>query len=208
MPADHTDQSAARHYAAIVLAAGYSRRFGVENKLLAEIDGSPILEHVLAAVAASGVGQRLIVTGQPDVRIDALAKRVGFQIVRNAENNLGMGTSIARGIAQVEPGMAGAFIVLGDMPFVPPAILAGLAGLINEAHSIARPMTAAGPGHPVLFARRHFPALLALTGDSGAGKVIAAAPGALATLTTADPGVVDDFDTPQDIANYRTGPEG
>ena len=56
--------------AAILLAAGFSRRMGGENKLLKPLDGKPLIAHAVATVAGLGLGQLIIVLGDA---ADALA---------------------------------------------------------------------------------------------------------------------------------------
>jgi dihydrolipoamide dehydrogenase len=79
---------------AIVLAAGFSRRMGPENKLLKPLSGKPLLSHVLAHVASLGLGQVLVVSGDGAGMIEPLLPG-GMVLVRNENAAEGMGRSIA-----------------------------------------------------------------------------------------------------------------
>ncbi len=65
-----------RKIAAVVLAAGRSRRFGKDNKLLAMWQGKPILQHALENLAASKVDEIVLVTGHESERLRAVASKV------------------------------------------------------------------------------------------------------------------------------------
>ena len=69
------------HIAALVLAAGRSRRFGPGDKLLADLEGTPVLAHTLAAVSAAGFDQTLVVTGQDRAELLDILQRFRVQIV-------------------------------------------------------------------------------------------------------------------------------
>lgn len=189
--------------AALVLAAGASRRFGKDNKLLAEIAGRPMVEHILSLISGLPLGQRLAVVDDLAGPVAGISRRHGITPVLSADAASGMGASLAAGARALAPESAAVFVLLGDMPFVPGAIFTALAARLEDPVSIARPRTPQGPGHPVLFARRHFPALETLEGDSGAGAVIAAHRDRLGWVETAEKGCFADFDTSAALAAWR-----
>src|SRR5262245_33179721 len=103
--------------AAILLAAGFSRRMGGENKLLKPLGGRPLVAHAIDTVSKLGLGQMVVVLGQS---AEALAPLLpgDATAVRNPRSAEGMGTSLATGAAALDAAMAGVFVVLGDMPLV------------------------------------------------------------------------------------------
>lgn len=101
--------------AIIILAAGNSARFGAANKLLAQLGGRPMIDHVLGL--GEGFEHRFAVVQDGPVRVHAM--KAGFSPVINPRPDLGQGGSIALGAkAALDSGVDTALFVLGDMPFV------------------------------------------------------------------------------------------
>ena len=111
--------------ACLVVASGLSRRFGDEDKLLADLKGQALLAYCLDTAASVPFAQRYVVTSD-DKRAE-LAKARGFNIVHNPTPEDGMGTSLALGaIDLLNHGFNAGCILLGDMPFVTPEYLTKL----------------------------------------------------------------------------------
>jgi len=184
---------------ALILAAGLSRRAGPANKLLADIDGRPMVRRVAETAIAAGFAPVVAVTGfEADKVSDALAA-LPIEIAVNPEFEEGMAASIRAGIRALPAEVAGVLICLGDMPWVSADTLIGLAARFApaEGRSICRPVYDGRPGNPVLFARRYFPELLDLAGDRGAKAVLQAHVGDVCDCPVDDPGVLRDLDKPQ-----------
>ena len=98
-----TPRPAAQHaprVAAIVLAAGQSRRMGQLNKLLAEIDGVPMVRRAVDAARASKAEPVVVVTGHEPERVRAtLGRKRRTEVVHNPDYAAGLSTSLARGLA-------------------------------------------------------------------------------------------------------------
>lgn len=189
---------------AVLLAAGGSRRFGDANKLLAELDGRPLLTWAAENLTSACLGRVVVVIGDEAPRLrEALAEVAGLDIVENPNHAAGMGTSIACGIRhlQEDERLAGAMIALADMPHVRAATMAALAAAFDpEAGAeIVVPVYDGRRGHPVLFARRFFDALAGLAGDVGGRQVIEDNADAVRELATDDRGIHVDVDTPTDL---------
>ncbi len=174
----------------IVLAAGQGRRFrqsgGGTHKLDALLGGMPVLEHVLRAVAASGLPCHVV---RPEDGADASA--------------FGMGDSIARGV-RATADAAGWLILPGDLPLVRPHSLQQVAqGLL--AHPVVQPFWNGQAGHPVGFGAECFAALSALDGEHGAAAIVRAhrAAGTAQALLLDDSGIVADIDTLADLARAQ-----
>jgi molybdenum cofactor cytidylyltransferase len=180
--------------AVIILAAGSSRRFGTDNKLLANFRGKPLLSHVMGVVSGLPVAQKLLVTGHDRHAVAGLGEAFGILPIHNDQHLAGMGTSIACGVRNLASGVAAVFIVPGDMPLIAPDDFLKLAALLRTPETICRPQFEDRPGHPVLFARAYFPALARLQGENGAQDVIRAAGHHLATIEQANPDTTYDVD--------------
>lgn len=185
--------------AAIVLAAGSSRRFGAENKLLATVDGKPVLQHVLDRITPLALARKIVVVKPDDEAVVSLVDRAGFDVVENAAAVSGMGSSIAAGIRACSD-VDGAFLMLGDMPYVQQATWRQLLAAFHDHadKTVIAPTYRGQRGHPVLLRRRHFDALMALDEDMGAKTIIAANPASLLGVPVNDAGILSDVDVPED----------
>jgi molybdenum cofactor cytidylyltransferase len=192
--------------AAIVLAAGFSRRMGGENKLLKPLDGRPLIAHALEAVSSLGLRQLIVVLGESG---DAVAPLLpaSAAALRNPRAAEGMGASLALGAAALDASLAGAFVVLADMPFVRRGDYETLAVAFaaGRGEAICVPLHDGRRGHPVLFPARHFPDLAAARGDAGARRLLADPTARICDVAGCSPGVLHDFDDPAAFAAHRRG---
>jgi molybdenum cofactor cytidylyltransferase len=192
--------------AALILAAGQSHRMGIQNKLLIELDGKPMVRHVAERVLASGARPVVVVLGhQPDAVRAALDDLpIGF--IENPDYAEGLSTSLKTGLAAVPDDADGAVVCLGDMPDVAPAIIDRLIAGFNpiEGRAILAPTRGGRRGNPVLWARRFFGELMTLGGDTGAKHLIKTYGEFLAEVEAPDDGVLIDLDTPAAVASYRS----
>lgn len=183
---------------AIVLAAGFSRRMGTQNKLLKPLAGRPLLAHVLARVDALGLAQTLVVAGDS---ADAVGHHLppSATLLRNDHAEEGMGRSIACAVPAIDPALTGIFIVLADMPFVEPRDYEKLAAAFSLAgeDAICIPTHDGRRGHPVLFGRRHFPALASLAGDIGARALLGRNIADICEVEGCSSGILIDLDDEQ-----------
>lgn len=188
-----------RPIAAILLAAGLSRRFG-GNKLLHVIDGRPMgrlaAETLVAAMTPED--EIIAVLGHQAAAVRDVLRGLPIRFVVNDGYAEGMGGSIAAGVAAVTDGTEGAMIALGDMPWIGTAHIRSLRDAFDaaSADAIALPLHAGQRGHPVIFSRRWFPDLAALDGDRGARAVLMRAGDAVIEVAMPDDAVLRDLDQP------------
>lgn len=182
---------------ALVLAAGAGRRFG-GAKLLALLDGVPVIRRTVEAVAAAGFEEPLVVAGALGEEIGAALAGVECRIVEATDWHQGMAASIRAGVSALSETGEGAFLFLGDMPLVPMGLSLDLAALARQSGYAARPRVNGRPGHPVCFLNSALPDLLHLAGDRGAGEVLKGRP--VAYLDTADEGALLDIDDAASLA--------
>ena len=186
--------------AGLVLAAGAARRFGAP-KQLAELDGRPLLEHVLAAMASSPLDRVVVVLGAYGEEIlDRIALH-GAAPVHCSDWKEGQAASLRTGIAAVAEAEA-VVVALGDQPFLSArAVARVLAARAPEVDAL-RAGYDGKPGHPVVLERALFPRLAALRGDAGAREVIAGA--SVREVPCDGLGRPDDIDTPEELEVART----
>jgi len=188
--------------AAVVLAAGLSRRMG-RPKLLLEVAGKPIISHAVERVISAGIRDVLVVAPPEH---EALVEALGRLPVRFAVNptpEAGQASSVVVGVKALAPGTTAVLIVLGDQPGVPAAVIRSLLdALSGPGKSIAAPLYTDGLGNPVLFAASVFPELLALAGDRGARAVVERDPARLAQVPIGS-AMPRDVDTPEDYESLR-----
>lgn len=193
------------HVAGLLLAAGQSRRMGPENKLLADLDGKPMVRHAAETLQASKAEGLTVVTGHETEAVRACLSDFPARFAFNADYALGLAETVKRGIAALPDSAEGVLICLGDMPRLRVETLNKLIAAFDpqEGRAICVPVYQGKRGNPVLFARRFFPEILELSGDTGAKALIGAYEDHVVEITVEDPGVLLDLDTPQALAQAR-----
>ncbi|WP_340107908.1 nucleotidyltransferase family protein [Pikeienuella sp. HZG-20] len=191
---------------AVLLAAGASRRMRGADKLLETVAGEAQIRRAARALLGSRAAEVVVVLRPDDAaRRDALSG-LGVRIVENRLAAEGMGASIRAGMAALAPEADAALIALADMPEIGAedidALIAGFAP--DDGREIVRAAGPDGaPGNPVLFGRRFFAPLRALTGDAGARALIAANADLTELIPLQGAAARIDLDTPEDWAAWR-----
>jgi len=205
-----------RRLAVIVLAAGRSSRFATAgaHKLLASIEGAPLVRMSVKAALDAEVGDVVVVTGAEADAVATALHGLPVRVVHAAAFAEGMATSLRCGIGAVERDTDAALIALGDQPTVrPEAYRRVVVGWRSTGAAIVLPRhgTASDPAHPVLFAAETYRELLTLRGDVGARAVIAADPGRVLRVDLDWP-APRDIDTSEDLgallAEFRAARRG
>jgi molybdenum cofactor cytidylyltransferase len=188
--------------AALVLAAGQSRRMGTLNKLLIGIDGKPMVRHVAEAVLASQARPLIVVTGHEREKVEAALAGLPANFVFNPDYAEGLSTSVKRGLAALPVDIDGVAVCLGDMPKIRGAEIDRLISTFNpvEGRAICVPTRGGKRGNPVLLAKRLFSELANVSGDIGARELIAAHPELVTEIEMESDAVLTDIDTPQALA--------
>ena len=191
--------AAAPRIGALVLAAGQSRRMGAINKLLAEVDGVPMVVRAVDAALASGADPVVVVTGHEAERVRATLRGRNVVFAHNPDYAHGLSTSVGAGVAALPPGQDGAVVSLGDMPRVTAAHIDRLIAAFDplEGRAICVPTWHGKRGNPVLFARRFFAEMEELKGDVGAKHLIGEYEDLVVEIAIDDDGVMVDIDSPQ-----------
>ncbi len=182
----------------LLLAAGQGRRFGADKLRQPLADGTPVAVAAARALKAACPESVAVLRPEQDELAGWLAAE-GLTVIRAAAAHGGMGHSLAAGVA-ASPDADGWLVALADMPRIRVATHRSVADAIANGAALAAPTYAGQRGHPVGFAARWRDALMALEGDEGARSIVRRNAGLLHAIGTDDPGVLQDVDTPADLA--------
>ncbi len=188
--------------AAVVLAAGQSRRMGRINKLLAEIDGAPMIVRTVETVMASGANPIVVATGHQADRVRAAIGERPVRFVHNPDYAKGLASSLQAALAGIPDDVDGAVFCLGDMPRVTPAhldrLIEAFAG--HDRPAICVPTHNGKRGNPVLWHRRFFEEMAQVAGDTGARHLIGEHAESVIEVAIDNDGVLLDIDTPEALS--------
>jgi molybdenum cofactor cytidylyltransferase len=153
----------------IILAAGGSARLGTPKQLL-ELDGRPLLQHVVDAAEQGGLDEVIVVLGHEAEHIAAALRLPStVRMVVNPRFLEGQSTSLRAGVDATDPASTAAVVLLGDQPrLTAPMIRKMVAAFQRDDRPIARAVFDGVPGHPVVLARSEWAMLDSLEGDAGA----------------------------------------
>lgn len=190
--------------AAVVLAAGQSRRMGGRNKLLMNVGGVPLVRRTVDAILAAPVSELVVVTGHEPEKVAAALNGLNVRIVHNPRYAEGLSTSLKAGLDAVGPTAAGAVICLGDMPEIAAKHVGSLIAAFDpeEGREIGVPTHHGKRGNPVLWGRRFFQEMHEISGDVGARHLIGANESLVYEVEFEDTGVLMDLDTPGQWDDY------
>jgi molybdenum cofactor cytidylyltransferase len=191
--------------ACIVLAAGRSTRMGT-NKLLADLQGKPIVRHTVDAALGSQARPVLVVTGHQAAEVRAALAGLDLTFVANPDFAQGLSTSLKAGIRATPNGCPGALVLLGDMPRIAPRHLDAMiaAFMAEPAPAIVVPVHQGRRGNPVLWPATLFSEMLTLDGDTGARSLLVRHARQLREVDLGTDAIFMDIDTPEALATERS----
>lgn len=198
----------------VVLAAGAGRRFG-GGKLLADLEGRPLLQHALDAVRLVRPDGCVVVLGTDAERIRRTIVWSGETRVVNPDPDAGLAGSLRIGVDECRrllPHARGVLVVLGDQPRTSSGVMRALAAAIHDAMAAGAwavvPRYADGGGsNPVLVLPEGLARVPGLRGDRGLGGLLDVEPGRAFRVPV--PGSNPDVDTRADLASLSAaGPDG
>ncbi len=180
----------------MVLAAGGGSRFeGSVHKLLADLDGRPVVAHAVGAAIEAGLDEVLVVVGAVDL-VDALPP--GVAIVENPRWADGQATSVRAGLdAAAERGHDAVVIGLGDQPFVGAEPWRAVAAAVE--HPIAVATYDGARRNPVRLSREVWD-LVPSEGDEGARVLMRSRPELVGEVPCQ--GTAADIDTVEDLEQW------
>lgn len=189
--------------AAVVLAAGLSKRMGPTNKLLADLGGETMIKRVVKVVLASDVDMVVVVTGHEQMRVESALEGLSVSLVHNPGFKEGLGSTVRQGVSSLPVSIEAVVMALGDMPKITPAhinrLLAAYAG--SKSRDIFVPTYTGRRGNPVLFSRCYFRELSNIPGDTGGRELLQTYSARLCEVEMDDDAVLMDVDEPAALAS-------
>jgi CTP:molybdopterin cytidylyltransferase MocA len=183
--------------AAILLAAGRSRRMGAFKPLLPFGDCT-VIESCINNLRAADVDEIVVVVGHraAEVREHLKHSQVSFAVNPDPESE--MNASIAVGVAQVTSNAKALLLALVDHPAVPPEVIRTLIEEWKRGATLVQPEHAGRGGHPVLIDMAYRDELLALDPAQGLRALFAAHRERVRRVSVESPYVARDMDTWED----------
>jgi CTP:molybdopterin cytidylyltransferase MocA len=182
----------------LVLAAGAGTRFGERSKLLAELEGRPLLEHAVAAPCAVSELERVaVVIGAAAEEILARVDFMRAEPVVCSDWSEGQSASLRCGIEFLtrEADVSRVIVTLGDQPRVGPELIGRFVGEPPGTRAVYDGV----PGHPVVLGPVQLRAIAGVRGDKGARELLQGGN----TIECGDSSAVRDVDTPEDLEAIR-----
>lgn len=185
--------------AAVVLAAGLSRRMG-RDKLMLPLGDHPVFAYAIDLAARLPAAQRIVVTNTGEIA--DYARQKGCSVVPSPYAAQGMGHSVAAGAAAVCPDVRAVLFINADQPFLTEALVHTLCMTCVQTDQITVPRIQGRPCSPCVFPARFLPELMALAGDRGGKQVYQAHPEETCFVDWTEPDCFADLDDPETYRRY------
>ncbi len=187
--------------AAILLAAGRSRRMGCCKQLL-PLGERTVLVRCLDALAAGGAGEIMVVVSEEGHDVAEAVRDYPANFVINTAVDADMASSVRAGRDALTTAARAVIVLPSDYPLVSAGTISRLiAGHRASPGSIIIPCHAGRRGHPLLFPRAILDELVA---DLTLRDLVRRDPGRIKLLDVDDPGILHDMDTPEDYQHIRS----
>jgi molybdenum cofactor cytidylyltransferase len=187
--------------AAIVLAAGESRRMGRPKQLLPFGDRT-ILECVVDTLLTAGVGEVIVVLGHLTDRVRVVLADRPVKAVENTAYRQGMLSSVKCGMRAVGAGCDAVLFALGDQPHIASSVVSELISSYRQGTAgIVIPRYGSKKGHPIiLHVPRYREAILKLPEDVGLNTLIQQHMDDVCLIDIATEDIIRDIDHPEDYS--------
>lgn len=186
----------------ILLAAGFSRRFGAEDKLLQRLTDGRCIAEAAAQNLINAIPLSIAVVRMENEELAIRLQALGLNVVCCNAQQTGMGDSLAiavRHAAAFAESGTGLVVALADMPYIRPDTISTITEALQAGAAIAAPTYQNQRGHPVGFSAQFCSELELLTGDEGARSILKRHAHQFTLLECDDPGILQDIDTPEDL---------
>lgn len=198
----------------LVLAAGRGKRFGAASKLLADVDGQPVLRHVVEAALSAALDPVIVVLGAgAEAGLQALAglDDPRLRVVFNPSWKSGKASSIETGLREVPADAPGVVALLGDMPRVPTWLIERVRSEFELSGRLSFPVFPGpeGPvkGQPTAYPRELFSEVGQLIGDDTALAAARRHWSEAVKIPLEDGRTQADIDTAADLELLKVRPE-
>jgi molybdenum cofactor cytidylyltransferase len=194
---------------AILLAAGESKRMEDENKLIKEIDGTPLIKYAVKNILGSAVDELIVVLGHEKIVIEnIIEKNKKIKFVYNESYQKGISTSIIKGLNSVSKKTKAFFICMGDMPDVNQSIYNKLIKTrynynkelsSDKKKEIFIPTFEEKKGNPILCSKFILEKIINNDKDFSAKKITEENEDKILYVPVKSNGIILDFDTKDDF---------
>jgi molybdenum cofactor cytidylyltransferase len=190
--------------AAILLAAGLSRRMGEPNKLLIEIGGEPLVRRTARVYLAAGADV-LAVLGHEAEQVRAALADLPVSFAVNPHYEEGQQSSVRVGIESLTGGFDAILVALADQAALTPADISDLIGAFarSGANRILVPYFRGNRGNPVVFPARLIAEMRAAGRNAACRSFIDNNPQLTERFEADHDRFIIDIDTPDDLASFR-----
>lgn len=180
------------------MASGLGRRFG-GNKLMADLNGVPMIEYILSATDAL-FGRRVVVTRHGEIAAYCRSRRIEVVL-----HDLPYRSDTVRlGVECMDADIRGCMFCPSDQPLLKRKSLRRLcAAFTEDADGIFQLAWAQEIGTPVLFPRSCFADLACLPEGKGGNVLLKRQPERVRHVSAQDPWEMRDVDTPKDLEDLR-----
>ncbi|MCM2308421.1 MAG: molybdopterin-binding/glycosyltransferase family 2 protein [Sulfuritalea sp.] len=186
-----------RRVAALVLAAGSSRRMAGSNKLLAPVGGVPMVRRAANAALASRCVGVVVVTGHDAAAVRQSLAGLELEFAHNAAHESGMASSLRAGLQALPGDIDAVVVVLGDMPCIDAGHIDRLVDAFDpQRGNIVVPMKQGRRGNPILWPREFFAEMQQVQGDVGARELLQRHADRIDAAACDDEAIFADVDTP------------
>ena len=185
---------------AILLAAGQSKRMNGENKLTKGVQGIPLIKLAVKNILASSINELIVVGYQKEIIGKLIDKHEKIKFIFNKDFESGMASSIKTGLDNLSEKTEAFFICLGDMPMVNYDIYNQLIKSKDNKEIIV-PTYKGQQGNPILFDKSMKEKVIAISGDSGAKKILELNKDKILNLEINDQSITKGFNTQGDFSS-------
>jgi molybdenum cofactor cytidylyltransferase len=189
--------------AAVVLAAGESRRMG-SPKLVLPWGGHTVIGQVVRTLTESGLNEIIVVTGGASRLVEAALESFSVHITANPDYSSGeMLTSIQVGLQALSSLVEAALVVLGDQPQIEAGVVKSVIRMYDKDRPVLLvPSYQMHRGHPWLVARILWPSILSLRPPATLRDFLVQHVDQITYLPVDSASILQDLDTPEDYDRY------
>jgi len=204
-PAPGVPEAGRLRVAAVVLAAGLSRRMELGPKLLLDLAGEPMIRRTVRNVLAMGPSEIVVVTGANAGEVEAALAGLPLRCAFNPEFRAGQEGSVICGVGALRESCDAVMVALGDKPLVTAEHLRALVARFAKlsGRSILAPHHAGAPGNPVTFAAKHIASIAAGKVRVGCRRLIESLPDEVAVEEVGSEVYTLDCDTREDYERLK-----
>ena len=171
------------------------------QKLLLNLGGKKIVEHVISVASRFSWSKVTAVIGEPREEMERLFSRYDFSCIYNEKPQRGQSSSVRLGLSEMPCNLDGYLFLLGDQPLIKYDLIDRMLKIFDLAEDnkkIVVPYCKDEPRSPILFGTGWFFELMSTKGDKGGRQIGRNNPGNVIALQWDDPAYFLDVDTMDD----------